>query len=178
MQLFRLSGHLLSHITLCISATFSKRLVSSTPHSSSTQKRLAINYSSSLIVKLSSLPGSLVVLTSLSLVVHSAALSFSGLASCLLHSETLPCPRPRGLMPSTRIVSPASHGPDSSWDCRRMLHQISPNEFDRRCPTSRGLHSSRCTQPCKCFNAAISQAMHVFKKTVLLPSTRQFRSST
>ena len=37
---------------------------------------------------------------------HSAELSFSGLASCLLHSETLPCPRPRGLMPSTRIVSP------------------------------------------------------------------------
>ena len=106
MQLFRLSGHLLSHITLCISATFSKGLVSSTLHSTSTLKRLAINYSSSLIVKLSSLPGSLVVLTWFSLVVHSAALSFSGLASCLLHSETLPCPRPRGLTPSTRIVSP------------------------------------------------------------------------
>ena len=25
---------------------------------------------------------------------------------CLLHSEALPCPRPRGLVPSTRIVSP------------------------------------------------------------------------
>ena len=37
------------------------------------------------------------MLTSLSLVVHSAALSFSGLASCLLHSVTLLCPRPRGL---------------------------------------------------------------------------------
>ena len=109
MQLFRLSrlsGQLLSHITLCISATFSKGLVCSTQHSTSTQKRLAINYSSSLIIKLSSLPGSLVVLTWFSLVGHPAAFSFSGLALCLLHSETLPCPRPRGLMPSTRIVSP------------------------------------------------------------------------
>ena len=91
---------------MCISATCSKGLVSSTLHSTSTQKRLAVNYSSSLIVKLSSLPGSLVVLTSFSLVVHPAAFSFSGLALCLLHSEALPCPRPRGLMPSTRIVSP------------------------------------------------------------------------
>ena len=109
MQLFRLSrlsGQLLLHITLCISATFSKGLVSSTQHSTSTQKRLAINYSSSLIIKLSSLSGSLVVLTWFSLVEHPAAFSFSGLALCLLHSEALPCPRSRGLMPSTRIVSP------------------------------------------------------------------------
>ena len=63
-----------------------RRTVSSTLHSTSTQKRLAINYSSSLIIKPSSLPG-----------------------------------RTRGLMPSTRIV----HGPDSSWDCRRVLHRIS-----------------------------------------------------
>ena len=105
-RLSRLSGQLLSHITLCISATFSKGLVSSTQHSTSTQKRLAINYSSSLIIKLSSLPGSLVVLTWFSLVEHPAAFSLSGLALCLLHSETLPCPRPRGLVPSTRIVSP------------------------------------------------------------------------
>ena len=105
-RLSRLSGQLLTHITLCISATSSEGLISSTLHSSSTLKRLAINYSSSLIVKLSSLAGSLVVLTSFSLVVHPAAFGFSGLALCLLHSEALPCPRPRGLMPSTGIVLP------------------------------------------------------------------------
>ena len=181
MQLFRLprlSGQLLSHITLCISATSSERLISSTLHSTSTQKRLAINYSSSLIIKHSSLPGSLVVLTWFSSVVHPAAFSFSGLALCLLHSETLPCPRPRGLMPSTRIVSPCFARPRFQLG----LSSRAPPDFTKRvrsdhCPTGRGLHSSRCTQPCKCFNAAISQAMHVLS-TVFLPSTRQFRTSS
>ena len=131
MQLFRLprlSGQLLSHITLCISATSSERLISSTLHSTSTQKRLAINYSSSLIIKHSSLPGSLVVLTWFSSVVHPAAFSFSGLALCLLHSETLPCPRPRGLMPSTRIVSPCFARPRFQLG----LSSRAPPDFTKR----------------------------------------------
>ena len=32
-----------------------------------------------------------------------------------------------------------SHGPDSSWDCRRVLHRIPPNELDQ-------LFSSSCLQ--------------------------------
>ena len=77
-QLLHLSGQLLSHITLCVSATSYEGLVSSTLRSSSTLKRLPINCSSSLIglfLELSSLPGSLVTLASISLVLHLAALS-------------------------------------------------------------------------------------------------------
>ena len=142
------------------------------------QKRLAINYSPSLIVKLSSLPGSLVVLTSLSLVVHSAALSFSGLASCLLHSEALPCPRPRGLMPSTRIVSPCFARPRFQLG----LSSRAPPDLTKRV---------RSTLSDKSWLAFITmystlqvlQRGHFssyarFLRTVLLPSTRQFRSST
>ena len=81
----------------------------------------------------------------------------------MLHSEALPCPRPRGLMPSTRIVSPCFARPRFQLGLSSRAPPISPNELDRHCPTSRGLRSSRCTQPCKCFNAAISQAMHVFE---------------
>ena len=80
----------------------------------------------------------------------------SGLALCLLHSEApnfcLQC------VDSCRLLGlchPASHGPDYSWDCRRVLHRIPPNEIDQHGPSDLGLHSSRCTQPCKCFNAAI-----------------------
>ena len=29
------------------------------------------------------------------------------------------------------LLHPASHGSDSSWDCRRVIHRTSPNEFDR-----------------------------------------------
>ena len=68
------------------------------------------------------------MLTSLSLVVHSAALSFSGLASCLLHSEALPCPRPRGLMPSTRIVSPCFATPRFQLG----LSPRAPRDFTKR----------------------------------------------
>ena len=48
------------------------------------------------------------------------------------------------------LCHPVSHGPDSSWDCRRMLHRIPPNELDQHGPSCHGLHSPQCTQPCKC----------------------------
>ena len=70
----------------------------------------------------------------------------------------------RSSCPSTLVLGPVSlvsRGPDSSWDCRRVLHQIPPNELDQHGPCGHGLHSSQCTQLCKCFNTAISQAMNV-----------------
>ena len=36
--------------------------------------------------------------------------------------------------------------PDSSWDCRRVLHKTPPNELDRHSPCGRGLHPSQCTR--------------------------------
>ena len=59
------------------------------------------------------------------------------------------------------LCYPVSHGPDSSWDCRRVLHGIPPNELDQHGLSGHGLHSSQCIQPCKCFNVATSQAMNV-----------------
>ena len=41
------------------------------------------------------------------------------------------------------LCHPALHGPDSSWDCRRVLHRIPPNEFDWHDPHGRESHSSR-----------------------------------
>ena len=72
-----LSGESLLHITLCISATSFEGLVSSTPRSSSTQRRLPINSSSltGLFLELSPLPGSPVTLASFSLVLYLAARS-------------------------------------------------------------------------------------------------------
>ena len=61
----------------------------------------------------------------------------------------------------------------ANWDCRRVLHRTPPNELDQHGPSGHGWHSSHCTELCKCFNVVISQAMNV----VVLPSTRQFRSS-
>ena len=49
----------------------------------------------------------------------------------------------------------ALYGPDSNQDCRRVLHRLPPNGLDQHGPTGLGLHPSRCTQPCKCFNATI-----------------------
>ena len=38
------------------------------------------------------------------------------------------------------LLHPASHGSDSSRDCRRVIRRISPNEFDRHDPSvPRGL---------------------------------------
>ena len=53
------------------------------------------------------------------------------------------------------LCQPVSHGPDASWDCRRVLHRIPPNELDQHGQTGLGLHPSRCLQPCKCLNATI-----------------------
>ena len=33
------------------------------------------------------------------------------------------------------LLRPASHGSDSSWDCRRVIHKTLPNEFDRPDPS-------------------------------------------
>ena len=82
--------------------------------------------------------------------------------------------------PPLGLCRPPLHGPDSGWDCRRVLHKTPPKEFDRHDPSDRGLHSSRCTRlNCEvlyilqlCFNAAstasartksdvISHTMHV-----------------
>ena len=92
-----------------------------------------------------------------------------GLALCFLHSEAAPLGLLHVLFPLTPVDSRrllglchlVSHGPDSSWDCRRVLHRIPPNELDQHGPSGHGLHSSQCTQPCECFNVAISQAMNV-----------------
>ena len=67
-------------------------------------------------------------------------------STALSDSFTSCCPRPRGLVLSTRLCLPALHGPESSWDCRRVLHKTPPNELDRHDPSGRGLHSSRCTR--------------------------------
>ena len=85
-----------------------------------------------------------------------------GLALCLLHSEAPLLGLLHVLLPLTPVDSrnllglcyPVSHGPDSSWDCP-------PNELDQHGPSGHGLHSSQCSQLCKCFNVAISQAMNV-----------------
>ena len=36
-----------------------------------------------------------------------------------------------------------SHDSDSSWDCRRVIHGTTTNEFDRHDPSARGSHPSR-----------------------------------
>ena len=83
------------------------------------------------------------------------------------------------LLPSTPrllgLCHPAVHGPESSWDCRRVLHKTPPNELDRHDPSARGLHSSRCarlnrevqhrprvasTESARTKSNVISQAMH------------------
>ena len=78
-----------------------------------------------------------ILLTSFSLIVHPAVLSFSGLASCLLHSESLPCPRTRGLMPSTRIVSPHFVRPRFQLG---LLHGSPLSEIDQHGPTLVCIH--------------------------------------
>ena len=47
------------------------------------------------------------------------------------------------------LLSPASRGPDSSWDSRRAFHKSPPNELDRRVPSNRRLldHPSQRNQP-------------------------------
>ena len=98
-----------------------------------------------------------------SLVLRPTALSFAAWprACCTLKHPLSDLRRPLGL------CHPVSHGPDSSWDCRRVLHWIPPNEPDQHGPSGHGLHSSRCTQPCKCFNVAISQAVNVVVHGIL-----------
>ena len=157
-----------------------QRLVSSALRSSSTQRRLPINYSSSPIGFNSRIvDGILVALTSFFSVVQSAAFSFSGLALCLLHSEARPVRTPhvllpltRGLVPTSRIESHCFTRPRFQLDCRRVLDRTPPNELDRHGPPGQGLNPSRYFQLRKCFNGAISHAVHVFLRTVLLPSTR------
>ena len=86
-----------------------------------------------------------------------------GVALCSLHSEAPTLGLLHVLLPLTPVDSrrqlglchPVSHGPDSSWECRRVLHRIPPNELDQHGPSGHGLHSPRCTQPCKCFDIAI-----------------------
>ena len=91
-QLLHLSGQSLSHITLCISATSSEGLVSSTVRSSSTLKRLPIGYSSSpigLFLKRSSCLELSIPLSGLALyltLLHSQALLLFGLLHVLLPS--------------------------------------------------------------------------------------------
>ena len=123
------------------------------------QKRHPINCSSSFI----GLNSPLVVFTAFSLIVHPAALSSAAWlrACCTLKHSSFGF----GAVNSCCLLGlrhPAFRGPDSSWDCRRVLHRIPPNEIDQHGPTDLGWHSSRCSQPCKCFSSAISQAMHVF----------------
>ena len=47
------------------------------------------------------------------------------------------------------LLTPASRGPDSSWDSRRAFHRSPPNELDRHAPSRRGLldHPTQCSQP-------------------------------
>ena len=74
-------------------------------------------------------------------------------ACCTLKNRIFAC----SAVDSCRLLGlcqPALHGRDSSWDCRRVLHRISPNEFDRHGPSDLGLHSSRCAQLCECFSSA------------------------
>ena len=131
------SGHELS-----TSATPPERLISSAPHSFSTLKRFPINYLSSLIglfLDLSSLPERLVTLALFSSVLH-LVLAFRTPSRPLVLDPVDSC-RLLGLGYS------ALHGPDPSWDCRRVLHtRTPPNELDRHDPSGRGLHSSRCTR--------------------------------
>ena len=81
-----------------------------------------------------------------------------GLVLCLLHSEALD---PRGFSPSTLIVSPCFTRPRFQLGVSSRAPPIPPDELDQHGPFGHGLHSSQCTQPCKCFNVAISQAMNV-----------------
>ena len=142
----------------------SEGLVSSTRRSSSSLKRLPTNHSSSLIGLFSELSShTRVVLLGLAscralprllgqqtehlaqrlgLVLDLPALWSTALSD----SFTSCCPRPRGFVPSSVLCLPALHGPESSWDCRRVLHKTPPNELDRHDPSGRGLHSSRCTR--------------------------------
>ena len=47
------------------------------------------------------------------------------------------------------LLTPTSHGPDSSWDSRRAFHRSPPKELDRHAASRRGLldHPSQCSQP-------------------------------
>ena len=140
-QLLHLSGQLLTHIALCILATL-------TALCSSSSNRLLLFADR---VKLSSRRFHVVLLDR---AFYRALVS--DLALCLLHSEASNFAF--GAVDSCRLLGlchPALHGPDSSWDCRRVLHRIPPNEFDRHGPSDLGMHSSRCTRPCKCFSSAI-----------------------
>ena len=170
-------------ITLCGQHSPKGLVPSSTLHSTSTQKRLAINYSSSLIVKtlivcleVSS------VLTSLSLVVHSAALSFSSLAFVLaaLRKHSL-APRPRGTHAIySDCVHPCFARPQiPSWG----LSSRAPPDLTKTSSIDTVRQVVACihhyvNQPCKCFNAAISQAMHVLRNCFSCLQLGSFRSSS
>ena len=89
-----------------------------------------------------------------------------GLALCLLHSEAPTLGLLHVLLLLTPVDSrcllglchPVSHAPDSSWDCRRV-------------PSGHGLHSSQCTQLCKCFKRCHFSSCES-EYFVLLPPTR------
>ena len=77
-----------------------------------------------------------------SLVLRPPAFSFAAwpCACCTLKhpfsdSFTSSCPCPVDSHRLLGLCHPFSHNPDSSWDCRRVLHRIPPNELDPHGPS-------------------------------------------
>ena len=76
---------------------------------------------------------------------------------CLSDKETCPwiwsAPSTISVQPSLAnphclhgLLRTASHGSDSSWDCRRVIHKTLPNDFDRHDLSDCGFHPSRQPQ--------------------------------
>ena len=63
--------------------------------------------------------------------------------------EPLLCRRLVGPCSLLGLLTPASHGPDSSWDSRRAFHKSPPKELERHASSRRGPldHPSHCSRP-------------------------------
>ena len=82
-------------------------------------------------------------------------------------------PSTLGFMTSARIASPASRGPDLSWDSRRALHRSPPNEFDRHASSSRGSLRSSITM-----HSTLACPRHTYRRHPLLQLSSCLMSST
>ena len=97
----------------------------------------------------------------------------SDLAEAPLLSRTSSRPLALDPVDSCRILGLCHtplHGPDSSWDCCRVLHKTPPRELDRHDLSGRGLHSSRCTR-LNCAVLCIAQLCVLFTLNFCKAST-------
>ena len=96
----------------------------------------------------------------------------------VVFTETLPCPRPRGLMPSTRIVSPCFARPRFQLG----LSSRAPLDLTKRARSTLSDRSWLALitmySTLQVLQRGYFSSYARFLKTVLLPSNRQFRSST